>query len=200
MRLSHKTSIKAHITIKILWVQPSTIKCRHLKSIKNSPPGNFPSVYLWSCPGRWQWRLGGPGHLFVTQPVRCFFFFFLKGNCILERLIVYGLGWYMVYGWYMVGIWPEQNDCTSLVGIWLVMMFFFFCDTFFTAIGYMVRSPVLEGGGWFNSFKPVQAWFVLMFWQNQTHSVGLNYQICRTSQFSFQHILGTRRTYEYAAL
>ena len=25
---------------------------------------------------------------------------------------------------------------------------FFFCDTFFTAIGHMVRSPVLEGGGW----------------------------------------------------
>ena len=24
----------------------------------------------------------------------------------------------------------------------------FFCDTFFTAIGHMVRSPVLEGGGW----------------------------------------------------
>ena len=29
-----------------------------------------------------------------------------------------------------------------------LVSYFFFCDTFFTAIGHMVRSPVLEGGGW----------------------------------------------------
>ena len=29
-----------------------------------------------------------------------------------------------------------------------VITLFFFCDTFSTAVGHMVRSPVLEGGGW----------------------------------------------------
>ena len=79
----------------------------------------------------------------TARPV--FFLLFLKGNCILERLIVYGLGWYMVYGWYMVGIWPEQNDCTSLVGIWLVMTFFFFLRHLFHRHWLHGQIPCLRG-------------------------------------------------------
>ena len=41
-----------------------------------------------------------------------------------------------------------SNDMKIIIHHDLWKNIIFFCDAFFTAIGHMVRSPVLEGGGW----------------------------------------------------